>query len=159
MKLIPLTQGFFAMVDDADYEVFAASRWYAHRDGRTIYARRHVVTGGKRVRLLMHRVILDAPCALQVDHINGNGLDNRRSNLRLATSSQNKVNRSFKNNIGYRGIYQKNTRFEAAIRVLGSKYYLGSFASPEAAAHAYDAAARKYHGEFARLNFPEASQQ
>jgi hypothetical protein len=108
----------------------------------------------------LHRLLLNAPPELQVDHINGDGLDNRRSNLRLATGSQNQGN-SRKRRDGvtsqYRGVSwnKRAGKWQALLRREGKLQYLGYFSDEEAAARAYDAAALEQWGSFARLNFPE----
>jgi hypothetical protein len=102
---------------------------------------------------------MNAPRGLLVDHRNTNGLDNRRSNLRLATYSQNNCNKAKRKNTSSRYVgvcFNKQLkRWGAYIKPQGKKIFLGYFDNEIDAAHAYDAAARKYHGEFARLNFPE----
>jgi len=149
---IPLTQGFVALVDDEDYErVMAAGKWQASVDDQRVYARHKV--GGRQVRL--HAFLTGWPLT---DHINGDGLDNRRSNLREATSAQNACNRrlSSYNTSGFKGVSWKadGDRWVARIKVHGTATHLGSFSTPQEAARAYDAAAIEMHGEFARLNFP-----
>ncbi len=106
----------------------------------------------------MHRVIKGAKAGQSVDHVNGNGLDNRRSNLRLCAHAENLRNRKIhKNNkSGFKGVRKRkeSSLWRAEIRSNHKFYFLGNFHSAEEAAHAYDAAALKLHGEFARLNFP-----
>ena len=108
----------------------------------------------------MHRLLLPET---EVDHKSGDGLDNRRSNLRSATRSQNQANKFKKENTSsrFKGVYQRRNyrRFRAHIRVHGEEIHVGDFDSEIEAARAYDAAARKYHGEFARLNFPNPGEQ
>lgn len=107
----------------------------------------------------MHRQIIDIPKYLVCDHLNGNGLDNRKANLRPATVSQNLCNRpktKAKTRSIYKGLEWSKTqrKFKARIQINHRKIYLGSFDNELDAARAYDTAARKYHKEFAALNFP-----
>ncbi len=108
----------------------------------------------------MHREIMNFPKGLLVDHRNNNTLDNRRANLRPATSSQNMVNRrrdKSKNSSQFRGVRfrKERGRWSAQITINGKTFWLGSYDNEIDAARAYDRAAMKYHGEFAKLNFPE----
>ena len=103
----------------------------------------------------MHRLILNAPKDVTVDHINGNTLDNRRVNLRLATLSQNNKNKRSINYTGFKNVYlvpNSTRRWYAKIMVDRQSMFLGTFGSPQEAALVYNNAAQKYHGEFARLN-------
>lgn len=159
---IPLTQNLVAIVDAADYDaVTAAGRWAAHRNGRGIYAVRNVdKPGGGKTLLRLHAFLTGWPL---VDHINGNGLDNRRSNLREATKAQNGQNSglSTRNKSGFKGVrlIARTGRWIAEIRPNRKTIYLGTFATPDDAARAYDAAAVEHYGEFARLNFPEVDDE
>lgn len=114
-----------------------------------------IVINGKRVRL--GRAIMEAPCGIVVDHINGNPLDNRRQNLRFCTIQQNNFNRRAVGGTSvYKGVRKtKSGKWSSAIRINGADTYLGTFASEEDAARAYDTAARVHHGEFACVNFPQ----
>lgn len=155
-KLIPLTQDKFAIVDAEDYDRLCKNKWHASKEGQTYYAKR------KRSykRISMHRVILSAPPGLEVDHINHNGLDNRKSNLRLCTHAENNRNRRpcTRPNQGskYKGVsfIKKANLFVAAIRCNGKYYHLGRFKNETDAAKAYDKKAKELFGEFSYLNFP-----
>jgi hypothetical protein len=104
----------------------------------------------------MHRLIMGEPRGRVVDHRDGDPMNALRSNLRVCSGAQNSMNRKINSNnrIGYKGVrwLKTHNRWAAAIRASGHRYFLGYFDSPELAAQAYDAAALKYHGEFARLN-------
>lgn len=162
MKEIPLTQGAIAIVDDEDFEHVSAYKWRVNRYRYVSYASHsyyigRTESGRKEVgSVLMHRLIMNAPEGVEVDHRNGDGLDNRRANLRLCTVSQNQQNRIQlpRNTSGFRGVTRIKkyaNRWQASIGNL----YIGWYATPEAAAHAYDAKARELYGEFARPNFPD----
>ena len=161
MTEVPLTQGKVAFIDDEDAERVLALKWQFLKPGKgkyTGYARHLQLIGGKMRAILMHRFILGLhQCALEVDHKDGNGLNNTRANLRLATRSQNASNIRYRktSKTGYRGVRVSRKRFEACIKVNGCPRYLGKFDDPAAAARAYDNAAREHFGEFAVLNFPE----
>lgn len=159
MKEIPLTQGQVALVDDEDFEWLSQWKWCASRGATTFYAVRSTSrkTPPKR-RIWMHRAIMGVTdIAMEVDHINGEGLDNRRANLRTATHQQNSwnVRRPRDNWSGFKGITRTpQHRWAAGIVVRGKGIHLGNYDTPDDAARAYDGAARHYFGEFARLNFP-----
>ena len=160
--IIHLTRGQKAIVDAADLPDLLKYRWFAHnrRSGGIIvgfeparYLSRK--TGNGRVRsgtITMARHLMGNPAGF-VDHINGNPLDNRRSNLRSATRSQNAINWRRVNRTGMRGVTKNGSGYVARIGVGNAKKLnLGTFASPNEAAVAYDAAAIRYHREFAVLN-------
>jgi hypothetical protein len=143
---IPLPRGTFALIDAGDAPRVAPFVWFLGTRG--------VRTAGGRVKLA--RFLLDAPAGRVVDHINGDILDNRRANLRLCTQAGNGKNRHNRrdNKTGYKGVsLRRNGRWIARIRSDDVLHHLGSFTDVEEAARAYDAAARRLHGEFARLNF------
>lgn len=154
-KEIPLTQGQVALVDDADFEWLCQWKWRATRKPGeyTYYALR---TGPNRKALFLHHAIMKPPSGMQIDHINGNGLDCRRANMRLATNAENNRNRGAQANnaLGIKGVslHKARGKLRAQITVNGVNMHLGYFDSTEAAAQAYDEAARKYFGEFARTN-------
>lgn len=149
---IPLPNGRFAIVDDEDYERLMLHKWFCSGG----YAARKIRKGLKITEEKMHRVIVDALDGVEVDHVNGDKLDNRRGNLRVCTHEQNMANRrKHRNNTsGYTGVvWLKDQRcWRAEIKVGGRKRYLGRFDNAEDAAKAYDAAALQLKGEFARIN-------
>jgi AP2 domain/HNH endonuclease len=154
---IPLTRGMVALVDDVDYErVMALGSWYAVCASHTSYAARQVpcrCAGYMRqYRLRLHNLILGAS---GVDHVNGDGLDNRRANLRVATAQQNARNRRPDIGTGFKGVRQlASGRWQARLMIDGKHLRIGTYATPEEAARAYDAAALVHFAEFAYLNFP-----
>lgn len=160
-----MTQGKTTIIDAADAEKVLPFKWTTMKNCKPrrdmFYARRTIrLENGKQKTVLLHRFILDAPPGFEVDHINGDSLDNRRCNLRLATRSQNTCNIQYLNNsTGFRGVIPPKKglrkRFQAQIRCEGIKYWLGNHDTAEAAARAYDAKAIELHGEFAALNFPD----
>ena len=153
MKRIKLTQGKFAIVDKNVSSDVSKNRWCYHNTG---YAVRSILENGNTKTLLMHRIIIGAKAGEEVDHINLNKLDNRISNLRLCTRSQNKGNTRLRpdNSTGYKGVYFDETtnRYKSNIHVNGKRKYLGSFKTSEEAAHAYNVAAEKGFGDFALIN-------
>ena len=156
MKLIILTQGYSTVVDDEDYEELSKYKWtYNHN-----YAVRGIKnnsTKSKRTLISMHRTILQPSNDLDVDHINGNGLDNRRSNLRVCTHLENMGNTKLianNNTSGYKGVVWDKTRnkWRAQIKIRYTNKFLGRFIYKTEAALAYNEAATKYFGEYAKLN-------
>jgi hypothetical protein len=148
-----------ALVDDEDYGMVAQHNWSVATSPTTtvVYAIRSTRRpDGSKTSQRMHHLILGQ---LLIDHIDMNGLNNQRANLRAATKSQNGGNRKpvAGSSSRFKGVvwYKRDSVWQAAIRVDNRNHHLGYFASEEAAARAYDAAAPKWFGEFARLNFPE----
>ena len=153
MKKIPLTKGRFTVVDDEDFPLLSQHKWYCMTSTPSGYAARG--TGSNGSLILMHRQIMETPKGMECDHINMDGLDNRRENLRNCTSSQNKMNRGpQKNNaLGYKGISKiPSGKYRAKIQIDGKQVHLGYFESVQQAATAYDHAAEKYHHQFAHPN-------
>ena len=148
---ITLTQGFNSYVDACDLELASKYKWRAKRNGRTTYAISD--TGGKRVWL--HRIIMGVN--EPIDHIDNDGLNNRKSNLRIIGNTNN-IRRKRPNLNGasrFKGVsYYREGLWQSAIKVNNKSKWLGSFASEEMAATAYDNAARIFFGEYAYLNFP-----
>jgi hypothetical protein len=153
MKEIPLTKGNVALVDDEDYAELSRYRWHF---GCGYAIRNSPTENQKKKTVRMHTEILGKVDGLEVDHINGNGLDNRRENLRHATRAQNQHNQTQRVGASsrYKGVYwYKTTRkWSAQIAVNGHGKSIGYYTSERDAALAYNEAARKYFGEYARLN-------
>lgn len=164
IRKIPLTQGKEALVDECDYAELAKFKWYAHRQGRNYYARRiaWIGKGEKRPVVYMHRAVL-GNVAGQVDHVNGDGLDNRRENLRLCSHAENQRNRRKRVDSAsmFKGVHlsAKDGRWHVQLKYQGSKLCFGSFDTEEEAARVYDEAAGRLFGEFARLNFPTVASE
>lgn len=146
--------GLVILIDPDDEKRVCSRRWSIVKSGKRFYARSGNIS--------LHRFILNAPDGVHVDHINGNGLDCRRANLRFATPTQNQQNarkRDGKSTSRYKGVcrdqYNTERPWLAYITVNKRCIQLGRFAFSHDAALAYDKAAIKHFGEFARLNFPE----
>lgn len=158
---IELTQGQVAVVDDEDHERVKVYTWVAHwcPEINAFLAMASSREGAKSRLMYLHRFILNVPLGLVVSWRNDNPLDCRRSNLRLATRSEEHWNHRIgaANRSGFKGVSacKMTGRWRADIRVEGKTKNLGRFDDPVDAAFAYDEAARKHFGEFARLNFPE----
>lgn len=160
-----MSQPKYAKVDPADYKRLRGYEWFAKKGTRNFYAVRQTrePKGNKTATIYMHHEIITVRGGLLVDHVNQNSMDNRRANLRAATRAQNIRNRKkFSNSTGskYKGLYwdKNQKRWIARIMFEKKRIYLGCFRDEIEAAKAYDRAARKYHGEFACLNFPESGE-
>jgi len=158
MKEILITKGYVALVDDDDYDLLVQWKWYAQvgKDGRACAYRTSSRVDGKTKTLYMHRVVMKAPDGKVVDHRDGNALNNQKCNLRICFNTENLRNRgkSKINTSGYCGVVKNGKGFIARIMVYNKGYCLGTYKTAIEAAYAYDIAAEKYHGEFAKLNFP-----
>jgi hypothetical protein len=158
-RRIPLTKGYYAIVDVEDYDRLRIYKWHVVVKNSP-YAARNSPTGkgGKYQKIWMHREVMPAPKGMVVDHINHNTLDNRWVNLRPATKLQNMYNRSKRKNTSsrYKGVHwhEYAKKWRAGIRVNGRDKALGYFESELEAAKAYDRAARKHQKEFAVPNLP-----
>lgn len=158
-KKIPLSQGKYALVDDADYEWLNQWRWYYRHKKHTGYAARMSRTSDglpRKAVIRMHRVIAGAQEGQDIDHWDGDGLNNQRTNLRVCTRSQNAINRRLQANSasGYKGVsWDRHAgKWRAQIMVQQGHKYLGIFSDKDDAARAYNQAAIEYFGSFARLN-------
>lgn len=149
MKVIPLTKGYEALIDDEDYAVVAAFKW---RVGGEQWP--YAFTTRSGCTLSMHRLLMPDREGFLIDHIDGNGLNNQRANLRYATPSQNQWNRRLSKNstTGYKGVSFNKKAHKYSVVV-------GGFETAEDAARAADLILPLAHGEFARLNFPRAEDQ
>ena len=160
MKLIPLSQGKFAQVDDEDFEYLNQWKWCAHKNKNVFYAQRNVLIDGKRKTQLMHVLIMgNNPTRLQIDHIDGIGLNNQKNNLMFCTNQENCMKQHKQNkkcSSIYKGVHwcKSKLKWQSYIKVNFKQIHLGFFAIEEDAARAYDFAAIKYFKNFAHLNFP-----
>lgn len=152
MMNIKTSNGFYFQVSEQDAEIALQYRWYKSALG-------YIVTSKNNKKPFLHRLIMGiAPDASRpfVDHINGNKLDNRRENLRWASRSENNRNSKNKGDRPFKGVvHNRGLYWVAQIRLDGKNTHIGTFDSEIEAAKAYDAAAKKHFGDFARLNFPE----
>lgn len=163
-RRIPLGEGKFTIVEPEDYYRFNNFHWSCKKRGDCFYAFRLLNSPDDKLNfVLLHREIMNAPKGMLVDHRDGKGLDNRRANLRLATRSQNNCNRRKKKTKAlsqYVGVTfdkrnKRKKRWFARIYINGKCKHLGCYKSELEAAKAYDEAAKKYFGEFSRLNLAE----
>ena len=149
MRIIQLTQDKFALIDSKDFPIISSYKWCF--DGR--YATTHI----KGKKNYLHRLLLNVPKGMFSDHINGNKLDNRRCNLRLCTPSQNSMNipLTAKNTSGYKGVYfeKERNKWRAQIKFKDKRVRIGRYLTALEAAKTYNQYAKKYFGEFARLNY------
>jgi hypothetical protein len=152
---VPLTQGLVAVIDASDVALVRGMKWAAVLQYRVHYAVTSVLDGGKRRILPMHRLLMGQPKGKGIDHIDSNGLNNRKANLRVASVSENARNtgRKASNSSGVKGVSWRADRqkWQVHIRVDGKRLSLGHYTELADAAAAYAEAATKFHGEFARL--------
>jgi hypothetical protein len=159
MMIIPLSRGLAAKVDDEDFGLLSKYNWYASRDGKVnkSYAATTIRADGKKIFTRMHRMIMGNPVGMEVDHINKDTLDNTRVNLRLATRSQNQMNKESKKggSSRFKGVtrHTQTGKYMARITLNGKTQFLGFSHDEVLLAKLYDKAAIELHGEFAVLNF------
>lgn len=154
MRKIPLTQGYVAVVDSKDHARVSVFKWTAMRSRKTTYAYRKE----KGKSILLHRFILDASAEERVDHKDRDGLNCRRSNLRVATASQNGANKIPAPSVytPYKGAHysRRDRSWATVVQIGGKRIHGGTFKTDEAAARAYDALSVAAFGQFALTNFP-----
>ena len=153
MKEIQLTQGKMALVDDESFETLNQFKWYAKKSGKTFYAVRNLYVCGRPKQIYMHCVIMNRK---GIDHIDHDGCNNQKSNLRVCTRSENQMNRTKQENTSsiYKGVYfsKAHKKWKAEISINSKKIRLGNFDSEIDAAKAYNAKAVELFLEFANLN-------
>lgn len=152
--VIPLTKGYSTVIDKADYPLVSQYRWQAtlRRKGR-VYARRGTWVNGRRVAIYLHRLLLQPKSGEVIDHIDCDGLNNRRSNIRICTTQQNLARAPQRlGRTGYRGVWRSRYGFSAFVTHKRNRYYIGYFKTSAEAALAYNRRAFELFGEFAVLN-------
>jgi len=158
MKLIPIGKTHFAKVDDHNFHIVNRYAWHLHNNKNKLYAQTFWRGIKPTVKLSMHRFIMNPGRDLEVDHIDGDGLNNCESNLRICTHAENGRNRQLRKYAysGFLGVSwdKKSNKWRAQICINYKTIPLGAFENAQDAARARDEAALKYHGQFARLNFP-----
>lgn len=160
MKQIQLTKGLFAIIDDEDFELISKYKWIAVKGRNTFYTQAKITVSGKRITLNMHRLITGAIKGEFVDHIDGNGLNNIKKNIRRCNRSQNGANQKGRGVSNYRGVSFRNrirnnkqySHWIASIQINGKLKHIGEFKSEKEAALAYNEKAKEVHGEFAFIN-------
>lgn len=150
MKELMLTNGLKTKVDDEDHALLSKHRWQGRNSHGKWYVGRVRCEGKKRIFVSMPKEIVECPAGMEIDHINGDSLDNQKGNLRVATHAQNMANRKTDQASGYRGVnlFAKTKTWIAQC----NRTHLGYWKTPEAAAQAYNAEASRVFGEFAVLN-------
>lgn len=159
-KLIKLTFDCLALVDDEDYESLQGHNWklWRRHKKKKLYAGAYTTVDGKRKAIAMHAFIMNAKKGDIIDHVDGDGLNNTRANLRFCNQSGNSANRlmSSNNTSGYKGVAfhkrRKSNQWEARTKLNKKQIHIGYFSNPEDAARAYDAKAIELFGEFAKTN-------
>jgi hypothetical protein len=157
MKIILTKNGDKILVDDEDFETLSKYKWHiGDKDIRKNKYAKHCLwkKGNKTKSIYMHRMILHVRKGRCIDHINGNGLDNRKENLRICNRTENQHNRKIQSNntSGFKGVCPWRGKYMASIRNNKKLHFLGYFIDPKEAAVAYNERAKELFGEFARLN-------
>ena len=157
MKLVKLTQGKFAFVDDDIFEIVNKYKWHVVKRGKNNYASRTCLEGKKKI-IYMHRFILDITNPKEiVDHVDGNGLNNIKKNIRICNTFENARNSRSRENKSsiYKGVHfnKKSNKWRAMICINNKSMHLGMFDNEEDAGKKYDEVAKINYGEFAKLNF------
>ena len=158
VKKICLSQGKSALVDSDHYEMLSKWKWCFHHTGYAVRTIKTKLPYGRRKShmVFMHRVVNGTPKGMYTDHINGDKLDNRKGNLRSATKAQSSMNTSphKKSSSRHKGVvfHKKLGKWQSQIRINGKQKHLGVFEHEDDAALAYNSAAKKHFGEFAKLN-------
>jgi hypothetical protein len=152
MKTLPLTQGKIALVDDETFEWLNQYKWSAHKGKGKWYAIRAKRINGKCNIIYLHRFIMQPKDNTVIDHIDGDGLNCQKCNMRICSQSQNMQNSDCKHSNKGVGLTTGSIKFTAQIHIHGKKIHLGCYTTEKEAAVAYNLAAIKYFGEFARLN-------
>lgn len=152
IAVVPLSGGHVAIIDAVDVPLVAGVNWSASPSRNTFYASRTIWRDGKTEKVILHRLLMAAPADMHVDHRDGDGLNCRRNNMRLATVQQNNLNRGLRvtNKCGLKGVSPQGNRFRSEIQADGTKHYLGLFATPEQAHAIYCETGKSLHGEFWR---------
>jgi hypothetical protein len=153
MKEINLTRGQVTLVDDEDYEFLNQWKWFVLKLKDTSYALRHLNKDNRFI--YMHRLIMNTPDELEVDHIDHNGLNNQKYNLRNCTHQQNLMNHKITGKSKYIGVSYNGKYIHAKIRANGKQIHLGNFKTEIEAALVYDQRAKEIFGEYANLNFKQ----
>ena len=156
MKKIKLSQNKYALVDDIDFNYLNQYKWSAVKNSKTFYAVRNSYDrNGKKTMIKMHREIMQTPRGMETDHMDENGLNNQRNNLRICTHAENSRNILIRkdNKYGIKGVYwsKRDKIWYSRIQVNGKQIHLGSFRSKENAYTKYCEASKIYHGEFSKL--------
>lgn len=141
MKTIPLTKGYVALVDDEDYDDLVRYNWCVNVNRNAVYARRAIPSGlpRRQIEVKMHSVIMGAPKGAQVDHIDGNGLNNQKANLRVVTNRQNCMNRHHKKTSRYPGVTwdKRGKKWVAQAQINGIHVHIGTFPTEDLAYQSY----------------------